>query len=348
MVKAYHPTPALVTKQTTVEKPRFPAIDIHCHWSIGEDPAALLRAMDAHGLSRAINLSGGFGDALDRMLAKFHAAAPDRLLVFCNLDFQRIDDPTFAADAAAYLESARAGGVSGLKVFKDLGLTVRDRSGRLVPVDDPRLDPAWAACARLKMPVLIHSGDPVAFFQPVDGRNERWMQLKRHPDWSFGRPGFPSYDQVMAQHLRMIARHPDTVFISPHLANSGEDLARLAGWLDAHPNLYVDLSGRVSEIGRQPYAARRFLLKYQDRVLFGTDRHPARTDQPRYRVYYRFLETDDEYFDYYENDFPPEGEWKIYGVSLPDEALRKIYSANAERALAGLMPLQPAAPTTTR
>jgi predicted TIM-barrel fold metal-dependent hydrolase len=139
----------------------------------------------------------------------------------------------------------------------------------------------------------------------------------------------------------MIARHPRTVFISAHLCNSGEDLQRLSRWLDQRPNVYVDLSGRVAELGRQPYAARKFLIQYQDRVLFGTDRYPGRPDQPRNRIYYRFLETDDEYFNYYDHTFPPEGEWKIYGVFLPDDALEKIYNGNSERALAGKMPLVP-------
>ena len=338
LLRNYRPEPSLVTKQTRMDKPKFPVIDVHCHWTLREDPKALLRAMDDLGVTRAVNLSGGYGPGLEAMLERFHPAAPDRLLVFGNLDFGRIDDGSFGADAAAALQRAKAKGVCGLKVFKDLGLTVKDGSGRVVPVDDPRLEPVWSACGKLKLPVLIHSADPVAFFRPVDARNERWTQLKRHPDWSFYGPGFPRYDEVLAQHNRVIERHPDTVFISAHLANSGEDLTKLSGWLDRYPNLYVDVSGRVSELGRQPYAARRFLLKYQDRVLFGTDRYPGRPDQPRYRVYYRFLETDDEYFNYYDHPFPPEGEWKIYGVFLPDDVLKKIYHENAERALAGLPP----------
>ncbi|WP_428940339.1 amidohydrolase family protein [Fontivita pretiosa] len=340
LLKDYDPLPALVTRQTPIDKPRFPVIDIHCHWSIDRDPQALLTAMDRLGIRAAVNLSGGHGDELKEMLAKFTAAAPDRLLIFANIDFDRIDEPDFAQRTVAELEQAKRLGARGLKIFKSLGLSIRDKSGQLVPVDDPRLDPIWRACARLHWPVLIHSGDPIAFFQPVDRHNERWMQLKRHPDWSYFGPQFPSYAQVMAQHYRMIARHRDTVFISAHLANSGEDLATLSRWLEELPNLYVDLAGRVAELGRQPYSARRFLIRFQDRVLFGTDRYPGRKDQPRERIYYRFLETDDEYFNYYDHPFPPEGDWRIYGVFLPDEVLNKIYHENAERALAGLMPRQ--------
>lgn len=339
LLRDYRPDVGLVTKVTPVDRAKFPATDVHCHWSLAQDPARMLRSMDDLGLRRAVNLSGGWGEELDRMLAKFHAVAPDRLLVFCNVDFARVDDPRFAEDTVRFLEEARRKGVAGLKVFKGLGLTTKDASGKIVPVDDGRLDPIWEACGRLGMPVLIHSGDPAAFFRPVDRRNERWMQLRRHPSWSFNRPQFPTYDEVMAQHVRVVRRHPRTVFISAHLANSGEDLAKLSSWLRQCPNLYVDLSGRVPELGRQPYAGRKFLIDFQDRVMFGTDRYPGRPDQPRERIYYRYLETDDEYFDYYDNPFPTEGEWRIYGAYLPDDVLRKIYDGNADRALRGLSPL---------
>ncbi|MDB5328033.1 MAG: putative metal-dependent hydrolase of the TIM-barrel fold protein, partial [Phycisphaerales bacterium] len=334
----YKPESALVNKQTVVTHPKFPVIDVHCHWSLKQDPQQLLRAMDKLGEERAVNLSGGFGPDLDKMLAACQAASKERLLVFCNLDFSHIDDPTFATDVVKYLEAAHAKGAAGLKVFKNLGLTVKDKSGKRVAVDDPRLDPAWEACGRLHMPVLIHSSDPSAFFKPIDRNNERWMQLQRHPDWDFARPGFPTYEQVLDEHTRMIGRHPNTVFISAHLANSGEDLGKLSKWLDTYPNLFVDISGRVPELGRQPYSGRKFLIKYQDRVCFGTDRYPGRIDQPRELIYYRYLETDDEYFDYYDNPFPTEGDWRIYGAYLPDLVLKKIYHDNAARALRGLKP----------
>src|SRR5262245_48536491 len=280
LLKDYDPKSTLVTKQSPIDKPKFPVIDIHCHWNLDRDPKALLAAMDDLGETRAINLSGGYGDQLRKMLSKFTSAAPERLLIFANIDFKRIDEPDFGAHMAADLEQARQLGARGLKIFKDLGLTIKDKSGRVVPIDDPRLDPIWDKCGELKLPVLIHAGDPIAFFQPIDRNNERWMQLRRHRDWNFDGPGFPTYDQVLAQQDRMIARHPRTVFISAHLSNSGEDLQRLSHWLDERPNVYVDLSGRGAELGRQPYAARKFLIQYQDRVLFGTDRCPWRPEQP--------------------------------------------------------------------
>lgn len=333
IIKGYDPTPALVTPVTRVDKPKFPATDVHAHWPVQLDPTRLLAAMDDLGVERAVNLSGGFGPQLDAMLERFHAAAPDRLLIFANLDMRQIDDPAFGPRMADMLRAAHAKGVAGLKIFKNLGLTIKDASGAVVPVDDPRFDPIWAVCGELGMPVLIHSADPIAFFDPIDEHNERWVQLHRHPDWSFHGPAFPSFAEVLRQHDAMIARHPGTTFISAHMGSQAEDLAALGARLARLPNLVVDLSGRVAELGRQPYAARRFLMTWQDRVLYGTDRYPGRPDQPRHRIYYRFLETADEYFKYYDHPFPPTGEWRIYGVHLPDDVLLKIYKTNADRVL---------------
>jgi predicted TIM-barrel fold metal-dependent hydrolase len=183
------------------------------------------------------------------------------------------------------------------------------------------------------MPVLMHTGDPAAFFRPVDRHNERWMQLRRHPEWSFAGEGFPGLDELFAQRDRVMRRHPETTFIGAHVASSAEDLAAAARVLDEHPNFFVDIAGRVAELGRQPYTARRFFIEYQDRILFGTDRYPGRPDQPRYAIYFRFLETADEYFDYFDHPFPPEGEWKIYGIDLPEQVLKKVYHENASRLL---------------
>jgi predicted TIM-barrel fold metal-dependent hydrolase len=330
-VRDYRPRPALAVDETIVPAARYPAIDVHCQWTLDVDAHALLAAMDERNVRAAVNLSGGWGKKLERMLDRFHRVAPQRLLIFCNVDFSRIDEPGFGATMADELRRARAAGVSGLKIFKNLGLTIKDASGAVVAVDDPRLDPIWATCGELDMPVLIHSADPVAFFEPADRDNERWMQLKRHPDWSFHGDQFPSREAVLAQRDRMMKRHADTAFICAHIGSLAGDLDAAGRMLDEHPNAYVDISGRVGELGRQPYSARRFILDHQDRVLFGTDRYPGRPSQPRYRIYYRFLETDDEYFDYYDHPFPPAGDWRIYGVHLPDDVLRKVYQENAAR-----------------
>ena len=333
LLRDYRPQSTLVAPQHLLERAKFPTVDVHCHWSLELDARQMLAAMDALNVKYAVNLSGGYGTALWAQLDKFAAPSNGRLRIFANLDFAQINDPQFGTKMADYLTEAKRRGASGLKLFKSFGLTVRDASGAIVAVDDARLDPIFERCGELGLPVLIHAGDPFAFFQPVDEHNERWMQLKRHPDWSFADAKYPKWQDVIAQRNRMIARHPRTQFIIAHMAEAANDYATLAAWLDAMPNVVVDLSGRENEIGRQPRASRAFFLKYADRICFGTDRYPGRLDQPRYRVLFRMLETNDESFDYFEHGFPPGGEWKIYGLALPDEVLRKVYGENAQRVL---------------
>lgn len=329
----YRPKSNLTIKPTPVEQSKYPAVDFHCHWSLEQDPHQMLQAMDNLGIAQAVNLSGGWGTKLEAMLAKFHRVDPERFSIFCNIDFARIDEPGFGPEMVESLVQAHNRGAAGLKVFKSLGLRHRDNRGRLIAIDDPRLDPIWAKAGQLGMPVLIHTADPIAFFKPIDCFNERWMQLQRHPDWAFGSDEYPGRSELLSQRNRVIARHRQTNFIGAHVANSAEDLTTVSAWLEAYPNLYLDISGRVAELGRQPYTARRFFMQYQDRILFGTDRYPGNPRQPRYRIYYRFLETDDEYFNYYNHPFPPAGEWKIYGLFLPDEVLEKVYRGNAQRLL---------------
>ncbi len=326
----YYPKSQLITDETLIERAKFPAIDVHCHWTLDEDPAGLLAAMEHYNLAYAVNLSGGYGDELREMLETFD---DERFIIFCNLDYAGLDSEDPAAFYERQIRDAHAVGARGLKIFKDLGLTVKDAAGNRVAVDDPRLDAAWATAGELGMPVLIHVADPAAFFEPVDGNNERFMQLHRHLDWAFGSDEFLSRPEILAERDRMVAKHPRTNFIGAHVANESEDLKSVAERMRKLPNLFADISGREAELGRQPYSARKFLIEFQDRILFGTDRHPARPDQPRYRVYFRMLETDDEYFDYYEHPFPPTGEWKIYGLFLPDEVLKKVYYENAAKLL---------------
>jgi predicted TIM-barrel fold metal-dependent hydrolase len=334
LLRAYRPESTLVTPVTIVKRAKFPAIDIHCHWTRRVEPAFLVAKMDAMNVSHAVNLSGGFGDEAFAMLERYNAHEFDgRLITFVNLDFAGFDDSAWPDRMTTFLDEAHRRGAKGLKLFKDFGLTIRDASGAVIPVDHPRLDAVWSKCAQLGWPVLIHSADPVAFFRPTDERNERWMQLRRHPSWSFHGPQFPGWDEVIAQRNRMIARHPRTQFIVAHLGEAGHDLQTLASWLDTMPNMHVDLSGRENEFGRQPFRARRFFIRYADRVLFGTDRYPGRIDQPRYTIYFRLLETEDEYFDYYDHPYPPAGEWKVYGLNLPDDVLRRIYRDNAAKLL---------------
>jgi predicted TIM-barrel fold metal-dependent hydrolase len=228
------------------------------------------------------------------------------------------------------LEESFKAGAKGLKFHKSLGLGVRHKDGTLMKVDDPKLDPIMEVCAKHHRPIMIHTADPAAFFTPLDRFNERWHELNTHPDWLFFGRDYPPQKELLAQFIRLVSRNPKTTFIGAHFGNNAEDVATVAKWLDENPNLYVDIDARISELGRQPYTARKFFLKYQDRVLFGTDTTP--NDRESYRIYYRFLETDDEYFDC-QKSHHLQGFWMIYGVFLPKDVLAKIYYKNADRIL---------------
>jgi predicted TIM-barrel fold metal-dependent hydrolase len=339
-LRDWQPRPMLVTPATDVPRPAFPVIDVHNHLGGGKaflTPARVagyLAEMDAAGVRTVVNLDGGWGRRLEETLAALDNAHPGRFLTYALIDFEGIDDAGWSDREAQRLAQSFEAGAKGLKFHKTLGLGARYKDGRLVPVDDPKLDPVWATCARFKRPVEIHTGDPGAFFTPLDRYNERWHELNEHPNWLFYGKDYPKRADLHAQRNRVIARHPATTFICAHMANDGEDLAEVGRWLDAYPNMVVDIDARINELGRQPYATRRFLLKYQDRVMFGTDTVPSRS---AYRMYYRFLETDDEYFDSAAGHHR-QGFWMIYGVFLPKDVLEKLYVKNAERLLVGLKP----------
>ena len=239
---------------------------------------------------------------------------------------------------------AHAAGARGLKLTKTLGLYLREQvtSGPLVAVDDSRFDPMWETCAALNLPVAIHVSDPEAFFLPIDRFNERYEELHAHPDWSFHGPEFPTHVELLAARDRVLARHPRTAFIGLHVGHWAENLSAVGETLDRFPNLHVEIGARIGELGRQPRAARRFFEAYQDRILFGTDAIPSPEGDATpqqifgdalYEIYYRFLETDDEHFDYAPAPVPPQGRWRISGLALPESILRKVYLENAERLL---------------
>ena len=322
----WQPMSQMVVKETRVLKPKFPVIDIHNHLGRLENTEEYLKQMDAAGVWKCVSLDGrSAGDFYKQHLEASQRVSKERFLVFFRPDFSKIDEPGFGDSESRRLEEAVRMGVRGLKIAKTLGLNIRDKTGRLVPVDDPRIDPIWAKCGELGIPVMIHVSDPKAFFTPVDRFNERYDELGAHPDWSFYGEQFPSKEEILNQRNRVFARHPDTIFVGAHMGNLPEELGRVSMWLEQYPNFYVDIDARISELGRQPYTTRRFLIKYQDRVLFGTDTPP---DAEAYRVYYRFLETDDEYIDPSAGHHL-QGRWMIYGVYLPDEVLEKIYNKNA-------------------
>jgi predicted TIM-barrel fold metal-dependent hydrolase len=257
-----------------------------------------------------------------------------------RIDWSRVDEPGFGEAMARELERGVEAGAQGLKISKALGLRAKGKDGKLIRVDDPRLDPIWAMCGKLGIPVTIHTADPVAFWTPLDTKNERLIELMDHPQWIYG-PEFPRRDDLLEQRNRVLARHPQTSFLGAHVGGAPEDLKRVGEWLDKYPNFFVDIAARVPELGRQPYTARRFFIKYQDRVLFGTDTTPiagaklARDGQEMYRLHWRFLETDDEYFDPRKSHHL-QSLWQVYGLHLPDEVLKKVYHDNAARLIPGL------------
>lgn len=345
----FRPEPRLRVDEHLLTAARFPAVDVHTHPDkrLHGSPDLLrdyVAVMDAQNIALCVSLDGGLGDALDEHIEYLWTDYRDRFAIFATIDWQgdgREDDPAtwdchrpdFPRRVATLLEEAKQKGVSGLKLYKEFGLGVRNPDGSLVAVDDERWDAIWEACGRLGLPVLIHTADPSAFFLPIDERNERWEELSRHPEWSFYGPPWPSREELHAARNRVVERHPQTAFIAAHAANDGEDLRQVAEWLDRYPNLHIDIAARIAELGRQPYTARAFFLKYADRILFGTDgpRVPERL-----HYHWRFLETYDEYFPYAENPFPPQGFWRIYGIGLPDDVLRKVYYENAARLIPGV------------
>jgi predicted TIM-barrel fold metal-dependent hydrolase len=348
-LRLFRPQPAVQVEQHLLQHARFPVVDTHTHFKIRamlepEKIDAFVAVMDRNRIAICASIDGGWGDALDDHTRRLWARHRERFVVFANIDWRgqgKAEEPAtwdcqrpeFPQLAARMLGDAKARGASGLKVFKDFGLGYRNADGSFLRVDDERWDPIWRACGELGLPVLIHTADPSAFFAPIDERNERWEELHRRPEWSFHDARFPRRGDLHAARNRVVARHPRTIFIAAHLANDGEDLKTLGEWLDQMPNLHVDLASRISELGRQPYTARRFLTRYADRVLFATD-GPWR--EARLRLYWRFLETYDENFPYAENEFPPQGLWNIHGVGLDDDVLRKIYHENAARLIPGV------------
>lgn len=345
----YEPESMLHVPETKVERPRFPVIDAHAHLSssapLGKEggpkhaatPEEVLAVMDRKNIRMMVNLTGGYGQALVDTIRYWHTPHPDRFLVFTEPCWNRAAEPGYPRFQADELERARQAGARGLKILKTLGLYLRENTttGPLVKVDDPRFDPMWDAAGALKMPVAIHTSDPEAFFLPIDRFNERWEELHAHPTWSFHGKDFPSNKELMEARNRVVARHPRTQFMLLHVGNS-ENLPWVSEWLDRYPNAHVEFSARIGELGRQPRTARKFFDRHQDRILFGTDAIPRGHQYPQqvfcdelYEIYYRFLETEDEYFDYAPARIPPQGRWRIYGLGLPEPILRKVYHQNA-------------------
>lgn len=354
----YEPKSMLYARETRVERAKFPVIDVHTHISVSANskkgidlgaeriylgqPDELLRVMDAKNLRAMVNLTGGFDDGLVETIRKYDQSYPGRFYTFVEPSYPRFLEPNYPQIQADAIEQAHRAGARGLKILKTLGLYLRENltSGKLVRVDDPRFDPMWDACGEFNMPVAIHVSDPIAFFTPTDRFNERYEELNNHPDWSFYGRDYPANAELLEARNRVFARHPKTQFLVLHVGNFAENLDNVSENLDRFPNMTVDLAARIGELGRQPRRSRQFFDRYQDRILFGTDATPHGDETPQqlfneklYEIYYRFLETADEYFDYAPAKVPPQGRWRIYGIDLPDSILQKVYYQNATRLL---------------
>ncbi len=328
--REYEPRSTLVVPEHLVTRAAYPFVDVHAHPNGLMPPdslAMLVSEMDAMNMAVMVNLSGRTGARLQEIVANMKGQHPRRFVVFANVNFDDIDDPDFGKRAAAQLADDVRNGAAGLKIFKSLGMWITDESGNRLQTDDPRLDPIWAKAGQLGIPVLIHTGDPAPFWEPYDRFNERWLELTERPNRK--RPPEPSWETIMQEQWNVIRRHPRTTFISAHLSWLGHDLGRLGALLDSLPNMYVEIGAVLAELGRQPRFAREFLIRYQDRVLFGKDAW----EPTEYHVYFRTLETADEYFDYYRRRH---AFWQLYGLNLPDEVLRKLYYGNAVRLIPGI------------
>lgn len=339
----WHPVSQLRAPATDVRRTAVPAIDIHNHlgrwltdgtwpdspWMI-EDVPALVAVMDECGIETIVNLDGMWGDEVSANVARYDVAFPGRFLTFCQLDWSLIDTP---AALAASLDDAVARGARGLKVWKNLGLTVRDASGALVLPDDPRVIEVLQHAGTLGLPVLIHTADPIAFFEPLDARNERLDELLVSRDWWFGDTSVhPTFDRLMDAHAALVLACPGTTFVGAHVGGAAEDLDRVSRLLAAAPNYHVDIAGRMAELGRQPRRFAALVAEHPDRVLFGTDIYPAEAEY--FRLHARFLETLDESFEYAPGEpVPPQGRWAVSGVGLSEPLLTQVYRTNAQRVL---------------
>lgn len=354
----FEPRSMLHVPVTPIEQARFPIVDVHTHLAFAAQSEKgvalseerrfvattdeLLEVMNRKNIRTMVNLTGGVGSGLSKCLERFDRAHPGRFLTFTEPWWSRSHQPDYPKFQAQEIERAKQAGARGLKILKTLGLYLRKEitTGPLVKIDDPRFDPMWEACGQLNLPVAIHVSDPEAFFLETDRFNERFEELANHPNWSFHGRDFPSNQELLEARNRVFTRHPKTQFIALHVGNNAENLAYVSECLDRLPNMHVEIGARIGELGRQPRTSRKFFDKYQDRILFGTDAVPNGTETPQqifgdklYEIYCRFLETEDEYFDYAPAPVPPQGRWQIYGLGLPESILQKVYNGNAARLL---------------
>ena len=327
----YNPTSTLVVPGKEISKAKFPFIDVHSHQfkMDTQDLSELIRDMDEMNMAIMVNLSGGSGDKIKNMLANVNKHYPNRFVVFANVDFDGVGGEDWTENAVKQLEIDVARGAKGLKIYKSLGLRNKDVDGKRLAIDDERLDPIWAKCGELNIPVLIHAADPKSFWDPMDEKNERWLELKTRPNRKRSATNPAPWEQIIAEQHHVFKKHPNTKFINAHMGWFANDLGKLGELLEEMPNMYVGIGAIIAELGRQPRNAHAFFVKYQDRILFGKD-----SWQPKeFPTYFRVLESSDEYFPYYKKYH---AFWAMYGLDLPDEVLQKVYYKNALKLIPSL------------
>ncbi len=331
--------------RTAIGRAKFPAIDFHVHGRelrTAEDYQKMIRLMDQTGLGVLCNMDGGFGAAFDRNM-KVGEPYKDRIVHFARLDYEGINDPGWSAKAAAELERAFQAGAAGLKIAKNLGLDIKNRDGSYIQADDPRFDAVWETCAKHQKPVMIHISDSYGRFLPIGPENERYEAglWRSGPEGNYYKTGHPSHEVIERARENMHAKHPKTRFVNAHVAMLYYDMDKVTALLDKYPNADVEISASVQDLGRAPLLVRKFFLKYQDRIFFGSDGNPGRGIEEFWVPHFRFLETYDEHFDHPAQlrgptGAPLHGRWRISGIGLPEEVLRRVYYANALRHLPSL------------
>lgn len=341
LLSKFDPQSTLVLTREQVERAAYPAIDVHFHLESlppSMTPERLIAAMDATGIAQVVNLGGFPREMFVQFAETFYAKYPDRFIMFTKPDPNALTRENGVAEQLEWIKEAARMGARGLKENKSFGLGQEDADGKLVAVDDQRLAPIWELAGQLGMPVLVHTGEPGSFWKTIDVHNERYAELLENPAWSLDRPGIPTLEELMQQRERLLARHPNTNFIGAHFGMNPDDLQYAGQLLDTYPNYFVDMSSVAQELGRQPYSAREFFIRYQDRILFGTDggyglttEGTGWTPERMYRSHFEFLETRNEYIEYPMFGITKQGNWHIYAIDLPDDVLRKIYVTNAER-----------------
>jgi uncharacterized protein len=322
----YNPISTLVVAEHKITKAKFPFIDVHNHqWNMPTmDLNSLIKEMDKMNMKVMVNLSGQSGNNIVQSIKNIKDNFPKRFIVFANIDFTGVGQEGWGEKAAKQLEEDVKNGANGLKIFKNLGLSAKDINGKRITVDDPRLDPIWKKAGELKIPVLIHTADPKSFWDPMDEKNERWLELATHDRRKRSDTDPAPWQQLIDEQHRMFKKNSGTTFIAAHFGWLANDLTKLGELLDEMPNVNIEFGAVIAELGRQPRAAKKFFEKYQDRILFGKDSW----EPSEYATYFRVLETEDEYFPYHKKYH---AFWAMYGMGLPDDILKKVYYKNALR-----------------